>query len=298
MPDVLMEGVRLMGRSAQLFLTSADASDIVTLADKMALIGCAGLAREDHRPVTMSAMEQLTTLTFNLLRSKDAHIRFAASKLKKNVSLVTNVALAIPDTPFTGRAYLAPYYSLTSEQTFGAWLTHLGNEIIKATSTDKAAQQVIANIETWSDELYRTEKELMLAAIEKKSTFTFEIIHWIAHVTKILVAVANAPACDKYRKEKISKHAAGLISVLSWVPDEREAMIHAESSRMTETLFEVALDALERGPDAVYRRRTKHWWHGPAREAGNARGGASLSGRCVVSRPLPCGKTSQRAPRA
>jgi len=47
MPDVLMEGVRLKGRSAQLFLTAAGANDIVTLADKMALIGCASLAPED-----------------------------------------------------------------------------------------------------------------------------------------------------------------------------------------------------------------------------------------------------------
>jgi hypothetical protein len=36
-----------MGRSAQLFLTAAGANDIVTLADKMALIGCASLAPED-----------------------------------------------------------------------------------------------------------------------------------------------------------------------------------------------------------------------------------------------------------
>src|SRR5262249_43454962 len=156
-----------MGRSAQLFLTAADANDIVTLADKMALIGCASLAREDHRPVTMCAMEQLARLTFNLLWSKSTDIGFAAGELKKNVSLITNLALAIPDTPFAGRHYLAPYYSLTSEQTLGAWLTHLGNEIIKAESTDNTARRVIANIETWSDELYRTEKELLVAAVKK-----------------------------------------------------------------------------------------------------------------------------------
>jgi hypothetical protein len=252
MPDVLMEGTRLMGQSAQLFLACGDPTDIASIADKIALVACVGIAKEDHRAVTMAAMEQLARLTFNLLRTKNADIAFAAGELKKNVSLIAKLFLAIPENPLLGHTYLGPYYSLTSEQTLPAWLTKLANELIEGEASDEAIRAVIHNIDEWSDELYRTEKELLLAAIEKKSHFTFDVIHWIAHVTKILVAFANAPACDEHTKEEITKHAAWLISVLSWVPDDREAVLFVENFRMTETLFDAALDARVRDNGEVF----------------------------------------------
>ena len=62
MPDVLMEGVRLMGRSAQLFLAVGNPDDIVTLAEKIAFISCAGVLNQNFRPVTLVGMEQLAQL--------------------------------------------------------------------------------------------------------------------------------------------------------------------------------------------------------------------------------------------
>jgi hypothetical protein len=124
----------------------------------------------------------------------------------------------------------------------------------------------------------------LLAAIEKRSnfTFTFEIIHWIAHVTKILVAITTAPACDEDRKRNISEHASWLISVLSWVPQEPDVVSRAENSGMTEMLFEVALHAVQLGNIEVFEaaRETLVSW--------SFKGGRHHMGRGILERSM-CG---------
>src|SRR4029077_17352543 len=95
-------------------------------------------------------------------------------------------------------AYLAPYYSMTTTEALAGWLTNLTNELLRAKLEDKRAIAVIHNIEQWSEELYQTEKELLLLAVRARSHFSFDMIHWITHVTKLLVAISQSPACDDH----------------------------------------------------------------------------------------------------
>lgn len=253
MPDVLMEGVGLMGKVAHLMLSHAEPNDIATITEKIALISCTGVAKEDYRPVTQTGMEQLAKLTFELIRSSSPDIKFAASEIRDDVSLVVKLFLNLPDTPLSNihSAYLAPYYSSTGAETLQGWLTELVNALAKAKADDEAAQRVVRHIEQWADGLYRIEKDILLAAIQKRSFFTFDSVHWIAHVTKLLLAVSNAPACEDHPRDELRKSALWLISVLSFIPDDKETIAFVENYRMTETLFEAAIDAHNRGCDEV-----------------------------------------------
>jgi hypothetical protein len=253
MADVLMEGVRKMGQSAQIFLTIGIPNDIVTLAEKIALISCAGVMHQNFRPVTLVGMEQLAELTFNLIRSKTPDIRFAVEKVRANVALIVRMFLNVPDTPLasTHSAYLAPYYSLTTTQSLGARLADLANALTKAEADNQDASMIIRNIEQWAENLYRTEKEMLLMAIEKRSHFTFDVIHWIAHVTKLLVFVSRAPAANDRVKQELQRHALWLIGVLSWIPDDKDTTAFVETFGVTELLFEVALDTMVQGDDEV-----------------------------------------------
>lgn len=150
MADVLLEGQRLMGRSAQYLLAHGDPNDIATLSEKIALIACTGCAKED-----------------------------------------------------------------------------------------------------WADDLYQTEKELLLSAIKAKSHFAFDMIHWITGVTEILLAVSNAPACDHHSQVELRKHARWLIATLTWIPDDKDTVTFVENFRMTEMLFEATMDARTRGCDDI-----------------------------------------------
>lgn len=248
MPDVVMEGVRLMGISAQNFLVVGDVNGIVSLVDKIAAISCAGALKQNFRPITLIGMEQLSRLTFDLIRAGGRDIRFAVNQMRGAVELVAQMFLNTRDAPI-GSAhsnYLAPYFSFSKKDTLGDWLTQLANEVIAAEKDNERASTIVRNVEQWAEDQYQTAKKLLLLAIDKKSHFTFDIIHWIAHITKALIALSKAPTASEFTKEKLERDAIRLISVLSWVPDNKEAVGFVETFGMTDVLFEAALDALSR----------------------------------------------------
>lgn len=284
MADVLLEGQRLMGRSAQYVLTHGDPNDIAALSEKIALLACTGCAKEDYRPVTMEGMTQLANLTFDLLRSRTHDILFAVREVRRDVALVAKLFLNVPDTPLSSShsTFLGPYYSSTSMESLRARLTVLANAISQAQADNADVQSIIRNVERWADGLYQTEKELLLAAIQANSHFVFDMIHWITGVTEILLAVSNAPACDHRSQKKLREHACWLIATLTWIPDDKESVTFVENFQMTETLFEAAMDARSRGCDDI------------AKEVGKSllswtfKGGRYETGRGILERGL-CG---------
>ncbi len=248
MPDVLMEGVRLVGQCADILLATEGPEGIRTLVQKIGIIGCCGIAKEDYRPVTSTSVEQLARMSFDLLRTRSRELKFVAEEIRSSMSFLAKLFLAVPDTPLsrTHSTFLGPYYSASSTEALPARLVTLANAVVGAEANDENARQVIANLEDWADGIYRTEKELLLEAIKRRSQFTFDMIHWISQVTTILLAVSNAKACSEHDQEELRKHALWLISVLSFVPDDIETVKFVETFRMTETLFDAAVDAHNR----------------------------------------------------
>ena len=124
-----------------------------------------------------------------------------------------------------------------------SWLTELTNALSKAESNDEAAKRVISHITEWADGLYRTEKDLLLLAIEKRSQFTFDLFHWIVHITKLFLAVSCADVCDEHNRDKLRRSAHWLIYVLSWIPDNEETIKYIETHRIADNIFESTVDA-------------------------------------------------------
>lgn len=247
MADVLMEGVRLMGKSAHLILLRGDPADIASLVDDIGLIACTGIANDDYRPVTMTAIEQLAKLIFALIQTEQ-NVHFAVNRIQEQISTVTKLFLKVPDSPLTNvhHTYLGPYYSSTTNESLLSWLTDLINALVRAKPDDKKAKIVIRNIEVWAKELSQPQKELFILAIEKRAHFTFDILYWIKLVAELLLVLSNAPACDSHYRDELRNHALWLISTLSWVPEGREVTAFVENYQMTETLFESAINAYRR----------------------------------------------------
>jgi hypothetical protein len=248
MPDVLMEGVRLMGQCADMLLATEGPQGATALVQKIGAISCAGVAREDYRPVTLTGVEQLARLSFDLLRTRSREVGFTAKEIRNTMLLVAKLFMTLPDTPLTNvhSMYLAPYYSPTSTQGLSVRLSGLINAIAAAPADDSNARPVVENFVEWSDGMYQTEKELLLFAIQKRSHFAFDIIHWITAATTMLIAASNADACDKDSRRELRKHAGWLIATLTWLPDDKETVEFVENFSMTETLFISAIDARRR----------------------------------------------------
>jgi hypothetical protein len=221
---------------------------ITTLVQKMGEVTGYGVVREDYRPVTSTGVEQLAGLTFHVVRTRSREVRFAAENIRRSMTLIARLVLALPDSsPMNHSTLLGAYYSATSTQGLSARLTQLINAVSGAPTDDKDAQRIARNIEEWANQLYATEKELLLEAIVKRSQFTFDMLHWITYITSILLALSTAPACDARTRDKLRRHARWLISVLSFVPRDEQSVRFVENFQMTEKLFISAMDAHNRG---------------------------------------------------
>ena len=249
MADVLIEGVTLLGKAARLIVAHDKPEYTATISEKIALIACAGAVNQSYQPVSQVAVKQLAILTFDLLRSKSWEVRYAIKEVRDDVKLIAEMHLKIPDASLTSihSASLAPYYSGTSNDSLMSWLTDLTNALSKTEPSDEVAQLVLGHMVEWADGLYRTEKELLLLAIEKRSHLTFDLIHWIVHITKILLAASCADVCDDYSRDKLRRSARWLVHVLLWIPDNEEAIRYIETYRIADNIFESAVDAHKRG---------------------------------------------------
>lgn len=249
MTDVLIEGVLQLGNAARLIALHDKPEYTATISNKIAQIACTGTVIKKYRSVTQVAVKQLASLTFELLRSKSWDVRYAIENVRDDVKLIVEMYLKIPDSPLTSihSTSLAPYYSGTSNDTLMSWLTELTNALSNAEPGDEAAQRVIGHIEEWADGLYQTEKELLLLAIEKRSQLTFDLVHWIIHITKLLLAVSCSDVCDDHHRDKLRRSARWLIYVLSWIPNDEETIKFIETYRIADNIFESAIDAHKRG---------------------------------------------------
>ena len=256
LPDVMMEGVRRLGQAASVIMASSP-TDATTTIQKIGQFACTGAFKENYRAVTLTGFEQLSALTMQLLVSTTHDITFAAKEIQSAIDIVTKLFLStVPNERFllTHSSYLAPYYSLAKTGTFGEWLTELANQLSKASRDDKNAERVIDHVEQWSDELYRSAKEILLLAIEKRNQFTFDIVHWIVQVTKALTAIAQSKATDDHTSSEIERNANWLLSTLSWIPDDRDTVKFTEIYGITNQLFEVATTAENFGNAEIAER--------------------------------------------
>jgi len=246
--DVTMEGTRLLGQVALGILAKDGPDEITTLVDKIGLIGAVSVPSEQQRPATLTAMEQLSGITLATLLTKHGDIRGATRALRSSIAFVAKALLQVPDSPFSSvhSSNLAPYYSGTSTQTVLAKLHEWVNAVVAAPADNQDAQTMLRNIEEWAEDLYQSEKETLLLAIEKRSFLAFDVIHWIEHVSKLLLALTKAPACDEWIRDKLEDHAEWLISVISFIPDDAKSTAHIES-QLTEILFGAASEAHDRG---------------------------------------------------
>jgi hypothetical protein len=251
MVDALMNGLRELGKVALAFVQHARPEEVVSLAQRIGTIGSAGALRKDYQPLTLVSMEQLALLTFELISVQDHDIGYASKSLQEAVNFTAKVFLEIPDTPLRSAhsSFLGPYFSSTSLSSLRLRLMQLANAVSEAPADSKDAKRVIRNVATWADGLYISQKELLLLAVEKRSHFTLDLIHWITGVSEILLAIGNADASSDDARDDLRKHARLLAMTLSWLPRDDDTVAFLEIFHITETYFTVAIDAENRGAD-------------------------------------------------
>lgn len=243
--DVAMSGMKWLGNVAILLAQKAQPESSVQLTKDIMLISAMAFAKKENRPITMAGVQQLAALTFSLLKLKDHDIKYALKEVKNSVSTLAQVLLTIPDNTM-GEIHgsnLGAYYSSTSFQSLSSVLTQYANALIAAPENDEDAAKLIVNFSHWTDDMYQVEKEVLLAAVRVRSHFTFDIIYWIEHISKLSLALSACQACPSHYKDELENSAVWLISLYSWIPDDAESVGFVENYQLVEKIFDVAFEA-------------------------------------------------------
>lgn len=253
MTDVLMEGTRILGKSAQILINVDEPINIKTSVETIKLLACMCAIQEIHRPVTMVAMEQFSALTISLLGKQDYDIRYAAKEIRTSILMIAKLFLAVPETVLqrVHSHYLAPYYSCTDSNALGSKLAQIANTILDREAYDADAILVIKNVERWADGLYQTEKEILLLSIEKRSSIFYDILNWIKSIFEILLTISNSLSCNSRTQKELQEHALWLISTFTFIPSDKESAAFVENYQFIEILFDTAIISYNReSPEA------------------------------------------------
>lgn len=246
--DTLMEGQRNLGNVAKLFLANGHPTHAVSPIQTIGTIGVVGIAKADLRPVTLVAMEQFADFTMRMILTDSHDLHYLIGELRRSETDLAKIFLNVPELNLssTHSTYLAPFYSLSPQAGLLIRLSQLADEISKSEAANENAQTAARNLDSWSDGLYQSQKELLLAAVEKRSHFVLDMLNWITGVSEALYIVSQATACPEHSRERLERHADWLFATLSWIERDAETVAFIENFSFTETVFDFGVMAQRR----------------------------------------------------
>ncbi len=252
LPDVMMEGIRLMGQVSILFARAGQPIDVATCAKEILIVAAPGLVRPDHIAVASGASEQLANITIALLSGAGGSSRrFAIGDVRTYAfSLATNVVDYMPESVLTRQQSfaLAPYFSATASRSLVTMLAEVVNGLGDEDMAKDHEQvgHVIQNLLDWAHDMPNAFKSLLLKVIEKRSSLTIDLIQFSTHVVQVLLAASWVSTCSEHQQRELRAAAKHLLSTFSWIPGDRETTQYVERFSFVDVLFEMAEDAHER----------------------------------------------------
>lgn len=263
-PDVLMIGARYLGGVGQGLVEHGRPSEGATVVDNLSTIAAVGALQAEYQPVTLTAVEQYQYLTVKILLQDDRDIGFTIGRIFHSLSFIGRLLIKKNEAPFQSPASssLAPYFSMTSMSALHQYLMRLANGIIEDKIKGDHAANFTRNFAEWFEEGREVVKGLMVEAFKHQSQLGPDIVTWIKGQVEIALALSNDDACPDHTKEVLRKQAQWWVWVLTFIPDEKEAVALAETYQFTNTLFEIGMMAQQRECEDVFTasRETMAYW--------------------------------------
>jgi hypothetical protein len=249
MPDVLMHGARLLGRTTLILVATGEPIDALVATEKLTALSAVGVGNQKFLPVTQTTVTQLSLVLRALLTSSSNDVDYAAREVSQSIEFVAKFIVSnVKDTPLTSAhsSNLQSYYGLTVEGTFAYWLAEVANRLLEVEKNDQEARRLVEHISDWSEELSKGQRELFRLAVEKHSFLANDLVQWISHVARSLMVVAQSPACHDHTRQELHDHSHNLVYVFTAIPDEKGAVDFIAGFHLVEALFEIGDDAITR----------------------------------------------------
>lgn len=248
--EVTLESVRLLGNLALVELSKGDIENITIISNKISIYSSAGAVNEKYRCITQIGIEQLSKLMFQVITSKNHDIKIISKMLTEDIAQVAKFYIKSPEILLSNykSQCLGAYFSGTSTSSFLQLLTNLCNHIsAQDNDPDEDIKELISRVSQWASESYSDIKDLFVESLQNKSSFSYDLIHWLEHVVKCLLFLSQSIHTCDYDKGELLKSANWLSNIFSWVPNDDDAVRCAESDNLTDNLFSIILEAHKLG---------------------------------------------------
>jgi hypothetical protein len=244
--DVLMEGARQMGNATRSLVNCTTLDTKFPIIDELRLLAITGVASSDYQPITLTVISQLAALQYDLILYAKNDKDYAIEQIRTGVFSFAELFLEIQDTQLMSshKMYLAPYFSPTDTNSFPTKMEKLAIAISEQNTENNSTECIIRNICEYSDQVYADAKKLLLKSIEKKSAFTFDIVHWISNVSKSLNMLANSLAGEDY-SEYLLKSSRFLFGTFTFIPKDKDSVCHTCNWSILNAMTETAFHATE-----------------------------------------------------
>lgn len=253
-PDVIMIGVRYLGGVAQGIVEHEGPSESATIVGKLSTIAAVGALQKEFQPVTLTVVEQYQHLTVKILLQNNHDIRFAVGRIFQSLSFLGKLLIKDNEVPFQSPASscLAPYFSMISPNTLHQSLMQIANGVIDDQIEGHQATSFIRNFGEWFEAGREEVRNLLVEAFQQKSQLGPDIVTWIKGHIEIALALSNDDACPDFTKDDLQTMAQRWVWILTFIPDQKEVVAHAETYQLTEVLFEIGMIANQRDCQDVF----------------------------------------------
>lgn len=270
MANVVMSGLRGLGRIGTYYGQNGHALEVVNSASNIARLGQSAVSQADSLAIEQCAMQQLTGITVLLIQCPaESNLEFALSSIRKTTfDLTIAMLLSMSDGNRFHESSVGSYFSVTIPSALPGKLANIVNALSEwdaisdkhhddqsqsinggASSgavTAARRRQLVRNISDWAESIYDSFKKVMLVSIARRSSATFSIIGWGFEIATVLIAASNLKSSDDYLTSELRKSASWLLGTYSFIPTDKDTIAYVETFQLTEQLFKAACDAQQR----------------------------------------------------
>lgn len=231
--DLLMNGIRNIEEIINFYIKYGLLTDTVTMVESIGRIGLITELDKIQTPVVQTAMNAFSNITKNLLVSKNNSISFVLETVNEQINMLVKAILQY-STGYNCEHSLGTYFSYNNNSLMH-YLTDLANALLEQESIGKDEKKILDNIVIYADKSYRLNKELFLLALEKQSLSINNFLAWIEQFAYLSLILSTL---EYSKRTELEKYAIWFLSIISFIPQKKEAVKYAEIFNLTETLFD------------------------------------------------------------
>lgn len=235
-PDLLMSSIRKLEEVSIFYIEKGLITDSI-INSFIGKIGSFVISEQSLDLVVQTVMNSFTNIIKKLLLSKD-DISYTLEELNKEIMNILKLIIKFKIINY--KHYIGDYYSYDNNS-LNNYLINLGNFILEQETIGEKEKIILDNILIFAKESYKIQKELFIFSIENKSSIINELLSMIISISFLLVFLTTL----NYRKKEFLKWAKWYLSIISFIPKEKEFIKYMSRYGINERLFTLGKNSIE-----------------------------------------------------